>query len=91
MTIAKSAPFNSFHNHNHLDMRTMALITLKFGCIHLGNTGLVGGAVGLDNELILSLEKMKSIYQINTVAGTITCDRYHMDNADLSSASYIHF
>ena len=41
-----------------------------------GNTGLVGGAVSLpgesDNQLIISMEKMKTIYSIDE--GVLVCD-----------------
>ena len=34
-----------------------------------GNTGLVGGGVGINNEVILSLEKMNKIIDIDIVSG----------------------
>lgn len=39
-----------------------------------GNTGLVGGAVGLDNELIISTAKMNTIYEVDETAGVLICD-----------------
>jgi (R)-2-hydroxyglutarate---pyruvate transhydrogenase len=35
-----------------------------------GNTGLVGGAVGMADELILSTSKMREIRSIDSVSGT---------------------
>ena len=37
-----------------------------------GNTGLVGGAVPLAGEIVLSLERMTTIEDVNAVAGQIT-------------------
>lgn len=41
-----------------------------------GNTGLVGGGVGVDqgNELIVSLSKMNKIIELDEVASTVTCE-----------------
>ncbi|HUR76501.1 MAG TPA: FAD-binding oxidoreductase [Acidimicrobiales bacterium] len=37
-----------------------------------GNTGLVGGSVPFDGEIVLSLERMTEIEDVNTVAGQVT-------------------
>lgn len=39
-----------------------------------GNTCLVGGSVGLDNELIMSTAKMNHIYEVDETAGVLICD-----------------
>mmetsp|Transcript_44596 Transcript_44596/g.93596 ORF Transcript_44596/g.93596 Transcript_44596/m.93596 type:complete len:578 (-) Transcript_44596:72-1805(-) len=39
-----------------------------------GNTGLCGGATPLRDEIILSLEDMKTIYNIDMHSGILTCD-----------------
>jgi FAD/FMN-containing dehydrogenase len=39
-----------------------------------GNTGLVGGSVGMNEEMILSLDKMRAIIHIDTAASIITCE-----------------
>lgn len=36
-----------------------------------GNTGLVGGSVGLDNEIVLSVEKMNQIHGLDTTSGIL--------------------
>ncbi len=43
----------------------------------VGNTGLVGGAVGLrgtGRELILSTERLSAVHRVDTTAGTVVCD-----------------
>lgn len=39
-----------------------------------GNTGLVGGSVPLDGEIVLSLERMTAIHEVNDVAGHALVD-----------------
>lgn len=39
-----------------------------------GNTGLVGGSIGKNNELIMSLSKMNKIIEFDEVSGTVTCE-----------------
>lgn len=39
-----------------------------------GNTGLVGGSVGTNHELILSLQRMTKIHSIDDQAATVTCE-----------------
>ena len=39
-----------------------------------GNTGLCGGATPIQNEIILSLEDMNTIYHIDKHSGILTCD-----------------
>ena len=39
-----------------------------------GNTGLVGGAVGLGKELIVSTERMNNIYGLDETSRVFTCD-----------------
>lgn len=39
-----------------------------------GNTGLVGGGVPLDGEIVLSLERMHSIGEVNAVAGSVVVE-----------------
>ena len=39
-----------------------------------GNTGLCGGATPMQDEVILSLERMKTIHGIDKMSGILTCD-----------------
>ena len=39
-----------------------------------GNTGLVGGSVPVDDEIILSLSRMNSVRSVDTDAGHLVCD-----------------
>ena len=39
-----------------------------------GNTGLVGGGVGIDQEIILSLKSMNQIQSLQTDTGVLQCD-----------------
>jgi FAD/FMN-containing dehydrogenase len=39
-----------------------------------GNTGLVGGSVPLDDEIVLSLERMANVADVNAVAGHALVD-----------------
>ena len=39
-----------------------------------GNTGLVGGQVGDDNQLIISLERLNKIHEIDVSAGVVIAD-----------------
>ena len=38
-----------------------------------GNTGLVGGSVPVHSEVILSLEKLNTIYRTNPISGLVAC------------------
>jgi FAD/FMN-containing dehydrogenase len=39
-----------------------------------GNTGLVGGAVGIDKELIMSTARMNQIHHLDETSGVLICD-----------------
>ncbi|KAI8911757.1 hypothetical protein EDD86DRAFT_203201 [Gorgonomyces haynaldii] len=39
-----------------------------------GNTGLVGGSVPVDDEIILSMQSMNQIRSFDSVSGILTCD-----------------
>lgn len=39
-----------------------------------GNTGLVGGGVGLDGSLVMNMQRMNTIHDVDTVSGILTCD-----------------
>eukprot|EP00606_Chrysophyceae_sp_TOSAG23-5_P000722 GSChrysophyteH2.ASY1.ANO1.293.1 assembled CDS len=39
-----------------------------------GNTGLVGGGVGLDGSLVINMQRMNTIHDVDTVSGILTCD-----------------
>src|SRR5215813_14262315 len=39
-----------------------------------GNTGLVGGQTPLNNEIVLSLNRLDSIREVDTTSNTITCE-----------------
>jgi FAD/FMN-containing dehydrogenase len=39
-----------------------------------GNTGLVGGSVPINTEVVLSLEKMNDIHKIDPMTGILLCD-----------------
>jgi FAD/FMN-containing dehydrogenase len=39
-----------------------------------GNTGLVGGSVPLNDEIILSLNRMNKIHEFDSISGILTCD-----------------
>ncbi|KAL3941691.1 MAG: hypothetical protein SGBAC_004004, partial [Bacillariaceae sp.] len=39
-----------------------------------GNTGLTGGSVPLESEVVLSLEKMTDIHSLDPTSGILTCD-----------------
>lgn len=39
-----------------------------------GNTGLAGGSVPLDCEVVISMEKMNDIHSLDRTTGILTCD-----------------
>jgi len=39
-----------------------------------GNTGLVGGQIPLNNEIVLSLTRLDSIREVDPISNTITCE-----------------
>jgi FAD/FMN-containing dehydrogenase len=39
-----------------------------------GNTGLVGGQIPFDNEIVLSLNRLDKIREVDAVSNTITCE-----------------
>jgi FAD/FMN-containing dehydrogenase len=39
-----------------------------------GNTGLVGGSVPINTEVVLSLEKMNDIHELDPMTGILLCD-----------------
>jgi FAD/FMN-containing dehydrogenase len=39
-----------------------------------GRTGLSGGAAAINDEVVLSLEKMNKVFEINSVERTVTCE-----------------
>eukprot|EP00948_MAST-09A_sp_MAST-9A-sp1_P002455 g2455.t1 len=43
-------------------------------CPQGGNTGLVGGSVPTNDEIVLNLERMNSILDFNPVSGILTCE-----------------
>src|ERR1700683_1800121 len=39
-----------------------------------GNTGLVGGQIALDNEIVLSLPRLDRIREVDPISNTLTCE-----------------